>query len=195
MLSRASIVAGAFGEGGFDVRGRWPMVARRVNKTDDVSSAAGVTAPGPAGREEQGAVLKYRALMTDIRYVTNEPPGPRAMHELMASAWGCPSGTRWDRILQRSLCWVCAYHDERLVGFVNVAWDGGVHASIFDTSVHKDYQKQGVGTMLLRHAIVEAGARGAEWLHVDFEPHLEGFYARVGFRSTTAGLLRLVEPR
>lgn len=88
---------------------------------------------------------------------------------------------------------MCAYQDDQLVGFVNVAWDGGVHASIFDTSVHADYQHQSIGTMLLHRAIFEATLQGAEWLHVDFEPHLEAFYARAGFRHTAAGLLRLVE--
>lgn len=132
--------------------------------------------------------------MTSIRYVANERPDQRAMQDLMTSAWASPSQTQWGPILERSLCWVCAYHDEHLVGFVNVAWDGGIHASIFDTSVHAEYQHQGIGTALLHRAIFEATSRGAEWLHVDFEPHLEGFYARAGFRSTAAGLLRLTDP-
>ncbi|WP_425387894.1 GNAT family N-acetyltransferase [Deinococcus pimensis] len=74
----------------------------------------------------------------------------------MTSAWGGPGRARWGQILARSLCWVCAYHDDRLVGFGNVAWDGGMHASIFDTSVHAAYQRRGVGTALLRRA---SGAR------------------------------------
>ena len=32
---------------------------------------------------------------------------------------------------------------------------------------------------------------GAEWLHVDFEPHLTGFYRSCGFRLTKAGLIKL----
>ncbi len=34
-------------------------------------------------------------------------------------------------------------------------------------------------------------ARGAEWLHVDYEEHLEAFYQGCGFRPTPAGLLLL----
>ena len=33
----------------------------------------------------------------------------------------------------------------------------------------------------------------AAWLHVDFEPHLEGFYRACGFRPTAAGLIDLTK--
>ena len=42
----------------------------------------------------------------------------------------------WKGQVQRhSLGWVCARDDDQLVGFVNVPWDGGVHAFILDTIV------------------------------------------------------------
>lgn len=42
----------------------------------------------------------------------------------------------WRGQVQRhSLGWVCARDDDLLVGFVNVPWDGGVHAFILDTIV------------------------------------------------------------
>lgn len=43
-------------------------------------------------------------------------------------------------------------------------------------------------------AVAEAGARdvGCEWLHVDFEVHLRGFYFDAcGFGPTNAGLIAL----
>lgn len=43
----------------------------------------------------------------------------------------------------------------------------------------------------MQTAIVAARKRGIEWLHVDYEAHLEGFYQRCGFHSTLAGLLNL----
>ena len=43
-------------------------------------------------------------------------------------------------MLARSLTYVAAYDTvgggEQLVGFVNVAWDGGIHAFLLDTTVH-----------------------------------------------------------
>jgi len=44
----------------------------------------------------------------------------------------------------------------------------------------------------VRRAAEMASDRGALWLHVDFEPHLAGFYRACAFRPTEAGLMRRV---
>lgn len=109
----------------------------------------------------------------------------------MLASWGHPTKVDFDKIWSRSLAHLCAFSSDKLVGYVNVAWDGGVHASVFDTTVHPDYRRRGVGVALVRKAALVARERGAEWLHVDFEPHLAGFYRACGFASTEAGLMRL----
>ncbi|RYE78152.1 MAG: N-acetyltransferase, partial [Myxococcales bacterium] len=85
----------------------------------------------------------------------------------------------------------CAYSEDRLVGYVNVAWDGGVHAFLLDTTVDPDFQRRGIARELVRRVTVEARTRGADWLHVDYEPHLASFYQSCGFRPTVAGLIDL----
>jgi len=99
----------------------------------------------------------------------------------------------WRRQVERhSLGWVCAHDRERLVGFVNVAWDGGVHAFVLDTLVHGDARHEGIGTELLEVATTEARAAGCEWLHVDFAEELSGFYlGACGFAPTPAGVVAL----
>ena len=97
------------------------------------------------------------------------------------------------QVSRHSLGWVCARDEEGLVGFVNVPWDGGVHAFILDTLVTERAQHHGVGTRLVALAADEAKAAGCEWLHVDFEDHLRPFYfGRCGFTPTNAGLIALV---
>jgi N-acetylglutamate synthase-like GNAT family acetyltransferase len=99
----------------------------------------------------------------------------------------------WRRQVEtHSLGWVCAREEDELVGFVNVPWDGGVHAFLLDTMVSEKVGRQGVGTRLVEVAV--AGARGTacEWLHVDFDDHLRAFYfAACGFTPVSAGLIRL----
>jgi GNAT superfamily N-acetyltransferase len=99
----------------------------------------------------------------------------------------------WDRIRPHSLGWITARTpDGRLIGFVNVAWDGCDHAFLLDTKTHPDHQRQGIATEVVRRAAVEAKAAGCEWLHVDFAPHLAAFYfGACGFRPTDAGLIHL----
>jgi predicted N-acetyltransferase YhbS len=94
-------------------------------------------------------------------------------------------------VLARSLGYLGAFDGDTLVGFVNVAWDGGSHAFLLDPTVHPSYRRQGIGLRLVRRAAQMATDAGAEWLHVDYEPQLERFYSAAGFRRTEAGLLRL----
>ena len=119
-------------------------------------------------------------------------PANGQMNRLWRAAWGDGGPESFQPLLRRSLAHVGAYDGVALVGFVNVAWDGGVHAFILDTCVDRDYRRQGIASRLVERAAEVARARGAHWLHVDFEPHLEGFYRQCGFGPTAAGLMRLV---
>ncbi|MEU0119896.1 GNAT family N-acetyltransferase [Streptomyces bobili] len=117
-----------------------------------------------------------------------------AVNALHAEAFGhAQMPIDWQTQVHRhSLGWVCAREDGRLVGFVNVAWDGGVHAFVLDTMVAQDMHKTGVGTELVTTAAQGARAADCEWPHVDFEEHLRPFYFDAcGFRPTDAGLIAL----
>jgi len=114
------------------------------------------------------------------------------LQSLFADAWPEKGPVSdYSRILCRSLGYVCAYRQDALVGFANVAWDGGDHAFLLDPVVRTDVQRQGIGTELVRQATDLARSKGAEWLHVDFEPHLKSFYRKCGFAHTDAGLIKL----
>ncbi|MBK5267164.1 MAG: GNAT family N-acetyltransferase [Acidimicrobiia bacterium] len=99
----------------------------------------------------------------------------------------------WDaQVRHHSLEWVCAYSGTELVGFVNVAWDGGVHAFVLDTLVKADMRHSGVGASLVAEATRSARDAGCEWLHVDFDDQSRDSYSdRCGFVPTNAGLIHL----
>ena len=82
------------------------------------------------------------------------------LNALFANAWD--RHTTWDflPILEHSLLFVCSYHGTRLVGFVNVAWDGAQHAFILDTTVDREFQRRGIGTQLVKRAAEGAKNRG-----------------------------------
>jgi GNAT superfamily N-acetyltransferase len=99
-----------------------------------------------------------------------------------------------DLVHRHSLGWVVARQDAELAGFVNVVWDGLVHAWLQDTMVAAAARGQGVGTALVKRARDGAKAAGCEYLHVDFEDHLRPFYfGACGFTPTNAGLLALAD--
>ena len=113
------------------------------------------------------------------------------LNALFEQAWPAFRPRAFDRVLQHSLTYVVAYHEATVVGFVNVAWDGYSHAFLLDPTVHPAYQRRGIGSALVQQGIDAAKERGVEWMHVDFEARLFSFYEKLGFHSTTAGLLRL----
>lgn len=117
--------------------------------------------------------------------------------ELTESHGGRAEPGWWSRVREHSLGWVTARSSSgQLVGFVNVAWDGGDHAFLIDTKTRPSHQHQGVGVAVVRRAVVGAQAAGCEWLFVDFKPALTPFYfGACGFRETPAGLIHLPDWR
>jgi GNAT superfamily N-acetyltransferase len=99
----------------------------------------------------------------------------------------------WVELTARhSLGWVVARRVGDVVGFVNVLWDGLVHAWIQDVMVATSARGNDIGTTLVARAADGARAAGCEWLHVDFDDELRPFYFDAcGFRPTNAGLISL----
>lgn len=129
--------------------------------------------------------------MSEIVYSISPPVSNDALNALFSAAWENHSPSDFQPVLERSLAYVCAFADDYLIGYVNVAWDGGIHAFLLDTTVHPDYQRLGIGRTLVKQAAHVAHDYGVHWLHVDFEPNLLGFYRSCGFVHTEAGLMRL----
>jgi GNAT superfamily N-acetyltransferase len=106
-------------------------------------------------------------------------------HPLLEIDWS-------NQVKVHSLGWVIARDAGELVGFVNVVWDGDVHAFIVDTIVSLRRRRQGIGTRLIAVAAAEARAAGCEWLHVDFDEEHRPFYLEAcGFKAAPAGLMAL----
>jgi GNAT superfamily N-acetyltransferase len=131
--------------------------------------------------------------VSDAAIGWREPVSDAELVELTRAHGGSPEPGWWDRVRPHSLGWVTA-RDERgaLIGFVNVAWDGGDHAFLIDTKSHPQHQHRGLGTAVVARAVEGARAAGCEWIFVDYEPGLAPFYeGACGFRPTAAGLIRL----
>ena len=130
----------------------------------------------------------------DVEYSWRGEFNNDELNALHAEAFGHAVGDDdWRRQVERySLGWVCARGGGDLVGWVNVAWDGGVHAFVLDTIVALDARHRGIGTNLVELAVEQAGLAGCEWLHVDFDDELAAFYFHAcGFTPTPAGVIAL----
>lgn len=127
----------------------------------------------------------------NLTYQTNPPLENAAMNELFSSAWDKPYGVNFQPELEAALCYIAAFDGLKLVGFVKLIGDAGVHAFLLDPSVDAAYKRRGIGRELVARAVTFAQSHGCEWVHVDFDDNLEAFYAACGFRPTKAGLIQL----
>jgi GNAT superfamily N-acetyltransferase len=136
------------------------------------------------------------ALLTDnalgITYRVQPPLDNTTLNALFVASW--PGHQPWDfsRTLAVCLSYVGAFTLEGdLIGFIKLAWDGEVHGFLLDPTVHPTWRKKGIGTELVRFAVEIARRNGLEWVHVDYLPEVERFYAGCGFVPTSAGLINL----
>ena len=121
------------------------------------------------------------------------------IHALHAEAFNTrlydESEWNWvDLCAQHSLGWVVAREGDRFIGFVNVVWDGFVHAYLEDMMVAADARHCGIGVGLVHVARDAARMSGCEFLHVSFEEAHRPFYIDAcGFAPFGGGLIDLVE--
>jgi GNAT superfamily N-acetyltransferase len=131
------------------------------------------------------------ALDGAFSFAVDEFPSNEELAALWAATWPFPATQDFQISLRACLLHITARADKQLAGFVKVASDGAMHAFLLDPTVHPDFSRRGLGTELVKCAAVLARQRGAEYLHVDFLPHLRRFYEGCGFQPTDAGLMRL----
>jgi ribosomal protein S18 acetylase RimI-like enzyme len=131
--------------------------------------------------------------MMNIRYERRPPLSNQDLGSLLDPEVPEADRDDYSQVLARSLLWIGAYDDHKLVGYCNVAWDGGVHAFLLDPTVLTEYRHRGIGTSLVREAVAAtAEYPRLEWVHVDASPELmQRFYEPAGFRPTAAGLVWL----
>jgi predicted N-acetyltransferase YhbS len=127
----------------------------------------------------------------DLEYRVSPAVTNAELNQLFAVSWPHHRSYDFSSELEHSLAFVCAYDNGELVGYVRLAWDGGIHAFLLEPTVRPDLRRRGIGRSLVEQAIAIARERGMEWVHVDYEPHLREFYRACGFRTTDAGLIRL----
>jgi glucosamine-phosphate N-acetyltransferase len=82
-----------------------------------------------------------------------------------------------------------ALHHGKIVGTVSLIIEpkfihkGGLAGHIEDVAVHRDYQRRGIGTLLVRHATEQARKVGCYKVLLNCAEDKAPFYSRLGFKS------------
>lgn len=79
--------------------------------------------------------------------------------------------------------------NKSLIGFLNILSDGIGDAFLIDLMVHPDFQKKGIGSALVKKAIVDLKSEGIKCVQVTFCQPLEAFFKKFGFHICKAGII------
>jgi ribosomal protein S18 acetylase RimI-like enzyme len=118
----------------------------------------------------------------DITLHQKRPIHPRVVRELYATVGWWPERQEQElaRVLDSDLA-IGAWDGDRLVGFARVISDGRFHAYIDDVLIHPDYQRAGLGSLLLTELLTSL--RHIETITLFCQPELVSFYEKQGFRA------------
>jgi len=96
---------------------------------------------------------------------------------------------KYDRIQEKMYSHYTVRADHDLVGFLNILSDGIGDAFLIDLMVHPDFQKKGVGSSLVKKAIIDLRSEGIKCIQVTFCSELETFFKKFGFHICKAGII------
>jgi GNAT superfamily N-acetyltransferase len=94
-------------------------------------------------------------------------------------------GAAVELAMQNSIFAVCAEVVSQIVGCGRVIGDGGLHLYLTDIIVHPDYQRRGIGSLIVTQLMtyVESTPYQNLLIAVLPTPGLAGFYAKHGFKA------------
>jgi ribosomal protein S18 acetylase RimI-like enzyme len=134
--------------------------------------------------------------LSSIKIICDKNIDALPLQDLCASVgWAKREAVMIDKSLQNSIIVVTAWEHERLVGFARATGDGVFNATIWDVVVHPNYQRQGIGQLILRTLLKELDEAKVQLITLLAEPGQEHFYRKFGFITDAVNLRGMVRER
>ena len=123
-----------------------------------------------------------------FRYVFDAPFSPAALGDLRrAVGWNRMDRDLSDPRLKRFMH-LCAFEDNRLIGYAEVVSNGVTDAYIQDVMVLPEYQGQGIGTQLMERLLTRLDTEEIYMVSVIYgDASLRPFYEKFGFTTMLCG--------
>jgi ribosomal protein S18 acetylase RimI-like enzyme len=125
----------------------------------------------------------------DIEYYQEGFVTDKEIKNLRASAGWDNTIPSHSKRKERLFVYFTARINSKLIGYIEVLSDGIADAYLQDLLVLPEYQKQGIGSELLKKAIKYLQKKKIKAIQVIFAPELEGFYKKFGFHIVKAGII------
>ena len=123
-------------------------------------------------------MIEYKELLFDKKQILNL---------YLNNEWWSYTNNK-DKLLsgiENSLYCFGAYSENQLIGMVRVVGDGNTVIYIQDILVHKEFQRQGIGTILLNKIIDKYSEVRQILLMTDLTDSLQSFYEKNGFQKVS----------
>lgn len=127
-----------------------------------------------------------------MRYEFDAPVSSAVLADLRQSVgWNRMERDLTDPRL-RNAFHLCTFDGERLIGYVAVVSNGVTDAYIQDLIVHPDYQRQGIGRVLLKRTLARLHDEGIYMVSVIYgDADLARYYEEFGFTTMLCGQMEL----
>lgn len=114
-----------------------------------------------------------------------------ALFELVG--WRPRSPVELQTAFSRSVAVAFAVKGTRLVGVARATGDGIYYATLVDVVVHPQFQKQGIGSQLVR--FVQERLKDCLLITLTADPEVQAFYRRLGWLPQTTAMILPQSPQ
>lgn len=111
---------------------------------------------------------------------------------LKAASMGYYEPERHQSAFGNSFAVVFVFLGERMIGFGRAISDGACQAAIYDMVVIPEFQRKGVGTIIMNRLLEKTAGCN---LILYANPGKEGFYSTLGFRLLKTGMAKYLNPQ
>lgn len=121
----------------------------------------------------------------DIRYGTAGVDWNKVVQIFEKAPLGTREPNKLRRACENSYLVICAYEQAKLIGFGRAISDGEYQAAVYDIVVLPEYQRSGVGRLIMKSIIDKLPVSSIILFAV---PGKEGFYEKLDFKRLKTGM-------
>lgn len=116
-------------------------------------------------------------------FESKEPDYQTWSHLRAIVGWTPYSVNVYKKVIENSLCFVTAWHHNKIVGMGRLVGDNITSFYIQGIVVEPCFQNRGIGTQIVNHLLLYAKENAAEGASINLFAHKgsEGFYQKCGF--------------
>ena len=93
--------------------------------------------------------------------------------------------------LTNSILVTTAWDNEFLIGMSRATGDGVFNATIWDVAVRPDFQKLGIGSLIIKSMLTKLDDHGISLITLYSECSKKNFYSKLGFESNSSKIIAM----